>query len=281
MSLKDLGSSIHDGCKAFGEKLDANASPIYIGLGLLAFGTAIVVASVEAPKAKKSIDRARADLKDIKHDLEDGYITEESAKLARKDVAIDLTKDICKFYVPVVVLAASGTFCIVNAHNIDTNKIAGLTTAYQISEAARKEYKNKVIETIGDKKEQKIRDEINKDKVKRNPVDNGKVVLVDNQKPTQLFMDALSGRYFRTDVDHIKACVNDLNRDMLDDGYVTLNEFYDKLNLPDIQLGRDLGWRAEEGLIELLPFTAAVTEGGESCLVVDFYEPPIYSYKRR
>lgn len=49
-------------------------------------------------------------------------------------------------------------------------RTAALATAYKLSETALTEYKEKVVETIGEKKEQLVRDKIDKDHIDKDPV---------------------------------------------------------------------------------------------------------------
>ena len=74
------------------------------------------------------------------------------------------------------------------------------------------------------KKEVAIRDDICKEEIAKNPVIEKEVVLTGCGN--SLFYDPMSGRYFRSDIEHIKKAVNELNRHMIADMYVSLNEFF-------------------------------------------------------
>ena len=79
-----------------------------------------------------------------------------------------------------------------------------------------------MVETIGKKKEQAIRDDIAKDRVTANPV--REVVVTD--RGSTLCYDSLSGRYFKSDIETLRKTVNDLNRRMRDEMFISLNDFY-------------------------------------------------------
>jgi hypothetical protein len=55
--------------------------------------------------------------------------------------------------------------------------------------------------------------------------------------------------------------------------YVTLSELYDKLGLKGGLLAENVGWAVENGPIDP-KFTSFVTDTGEPCLVMDFYNRP-------
>lgn len=165
--------------------------------------------------------------------------------------------------------------CLIGATSENLRRNAALATAYTLSESARKEYTTKVIETLGEKKEEAIRDSIAKDKIERNPVNSKEVIIV--EKGNTLCYDSLSGRYFKSDIDKIKMAVNTLNRNMTNHDYVSLNDFYYEINLPDIELGDSLGWNRDGGLIEIF-FSSQLTPDDTPCLVIDYNIAPKEDY---
>ena len=165
--------------------------------------------------------------------------------------------------------------CLISSGSVNAKRNAALATAYKISETALTEYKNKVVETIGEKKEQVIRENIAKDKVDQNPVSNSTVIISD--KGNTLCYDAAVGRYFRSDLDKIKRAVNEINRKMTYEMYVSLNEFYDELNLPNTDLGDELGWNMDDGLVEI-DYSSQIADDGTPCLVIGYSIAPRYDY---
>ncbi len=107
---------------------------------------------------------------------------------------------------------------------IGYRRTAALAAACTIAENSLQTYQQKVIETIGEKKEVAIRDDICKEEIAKNPViEKGSCSY---RMREFLFYDPMSGRYFRSDIEHIKKAVNELNRHMIADMYVSLNEFF-------------------------------------------------------
>lgn len=124
--------------------------------------------------------------------------------------------------------------CLIGASSTNLRRNAALATAYTLSESTLKEYQEKVVETIGEKKEQSIRDSVSKDKMVKNPV--REVILTESGGNTICY-DVLSGRYFKSDRDKITRVMNELNRQMRDEMYVTLNDFYYELGLDGTKMG--------------------------------------------
>ena len=263
-----------------GDSLEENASSIFIGLGIASFGLAVVAACVEAPKAKKVIEETKKDIVDAADAFDDGELTETEYKEVKRDIYMTCGKGLIRYYGPIALLAVSGTVCILNAHDIDTNKITGLTTMYQMSETSRKLYQEKVIEKLGAKKDLEVRDAVNQEKVRRTKKDEKTLPVLESSKPATLCFDPYSGRYFRCSVDKIDAAINKINADMLHNmtQTVSLNDLYDELGLPLLK-GETMGWNADNGTFTRRP-SSALTEDNEPCYVMDFDIEPTFDYCR-
>ena len=153
---------------------------------------------------------------------------------------------------------------------------AALTAAYTISESTLRDYQKKVVETIGEKKEQTVRDAVAKERLEKNPVENKEVIVT--AKGDTLCFDAVSGRYFKSDIDKLKKAENELNRQMRDEMYISLNDFYYEVGLEPIKLGDDLGWNIDNGYIDLR-FSSQLATDGTPCLVIDYGYGPRYDFR--
>lgn len=242
------------------KKLAITHSPeILTGIGIAGMISTTCLAVKATPKAVALIEAKK----------------KETGK--HKLTPVETVKAAWKPYVPAAVTGVLSVSCIIGASSVNLRRNAALATAYKLSETALTEYKEKVIETIGDKKEQLIRDAIDKDHVEKNPVTKSEVIITD--KGNTLCMDYLSGRYFKSDIDHIKKAVNTINRRMLCDMYVSLNEFYDELGLDHTKLGDDLGWTVDKGLFDV-EFGSQIADDGTPCIVVNYTVAPQHGYDR-
>jgi hypothetical protein len=163
--------------------------------------------------------------------------------------------------------------CVIFSNRISSKRNIALASLYTLTETAFKEYQNKIVETIGKNKELKVRDDISGDKIKENPVSKNEVIITG--KGEVLCYDSLSGRYFKSDIEQIRKMINDLNRDLLSDDFVTLNEFYDAIGLMPIKLGDDIGWDVNKGMIDV-SFSARLSEDDTPCLVLNYTIEPKY-----
>lgn len=180
-----------------------------------------------------------------------------------------------KLYIPAAIYGGVGIACLFGANSIHNKRTAAVTTAYTLTESAYRAYRNKNLELIGNNKEEKVRNEIAKEIVEKNPVVNNEVVIT--EKGDTLCYDSVSGRYFKSDIDVIKKAVNEVNRRLIDEMYISLNDFYYELGLDGTQIGYQLGWNVNNGLLEI-DFSTQLSSDGRPCLVISYLAIPRYDY---
>lgn len=138
-----------------------NSTTILTGMGVTGVVTTAYLAGRGSYKAAELIEREnqrRIDTEMKTHvELEDPMTTKDKIKL------------VWPLYVPAVSVGATTITAIVMSNHAASKKIAALTVASGISERALQEYKAKVIEKIGEKKDIEIRDEIAKERIANNP----------------------------------------------------------------------------------------------------------------
>lgn len=248
--LTDLGTNV---CRVFIK----NQSKILTGVGLSGMIFSTYKAITATPKALDLIKAAEK---------------EKGDKLTKTEIV----KTVWKPYLPVVLAELGGAACIIGAQTANEKRYAALVTAYGVTEQAFSDYKQKVTETIGKKKAEKIVDDISKDKIAANPVTNNEVIITG--KGDVLCYEPLSGRYFKSDVDKIRSIQNDLNADLINEMYVSLNELFYALGLNQTPLGESLGWNIGKGKIDI-SFSAQVADNNEPCIVLKYdRHPPTYDY---
>lgn len=189
---------------------------------------------------------------------------------------VEMVKVAWKPYIPAIVTCVTSTACLIGASSVNAKRNAALATAYKLSETALTEYREKVIETIGEKKERTVRDKVAEERVKKNPVSKNEVIITGNGKT--LCFDPISGRYFMCSIETIKRAENTLNKQMLHDisGYVSLNEFYDEIGLDHTSVGDDLGWNTDQ-IIDI-DFSSQLNDNGEPSVVLDYLVAPKYDF---
>lgn len=243
----------------------AKHSPeIFMAVGVAGMIGTTVLAVKATPKAVDICDKLKAEYEEERKD--------EPTKM-------DYVKATWKCYLPSALLGVASIACLLNSNSVSMKRNAALATAYQVSTTALKEYKDKVVETIGENKakevEKKAQDSAAKKAVEEQPSEKATVIVTG--KGSVLFYDPLIDRYFESDTDTIEKAINNLNRQMLSDMYISLNDLYDELDLKHTDIGNDLGWNVNTGLIEA-SFSAQITDEGRPCIVMTFTDGPLYNY---
>ena len=237
---------------------------ILMGIGIAGMITTTVLAVKATPKALALIEEEK--LRKYKETEDDTITKAEAVKVAWKP------------YIPATVTGVASIMCLIGSSSVSARRTAALAAAYQISETALTEYREKVVETIGEKKEQLVRDKVAKERIENNPVSKSEVIITNDG--ITLCFDPVSGRYFKSNIERIKRIENELNKRMLHDitGYVSLNEFYDELGLEQTAIGDDLGWNVDN-LIDI-SFSSQIADNGEPSIVLDFRVAPKYGYSK-
>jgi hypothetical protein len=235
---------------------------ILTGLGIGGMITTTVLAVKATPKALTLIK-----------DKQEELYPDSTQKLTPAQTI----KATWKCYIPAAVTGVTSIACLIGASSVNARRNAALATAYNLSATALAEYKEKVVETVGEKKEQAIRDKVAEERIKKEPVNNS-AIIVSGTGNTRCF-DTITKRRFISDIEQIKRIVNELNRRMINgDDYVSLNEFYYELGLTDgCDIGDELGWNVTRGLIEI-DFSAQLDTDGVPCIVLDYSVAPKRGY---
>lgn len=194
---------------------------------------------------------------------------------------VDLSKPtkvklVWKLYLPPVASGVLTITSIVVANKISSKKIAALAVAGGISERALQEYKDKVVEKLGERQDQKLRDEIAQDRVNAHPVGSREIVLAGTGEV--LCYDMITGRYFQSTVEEIKRAENKINHEMLNHMGASLAEFHDELGLPATPYTDSVGWSGTD-LIKVV-FSTVMSPDSRPCVAIDFSRPPILEYSQ-
>ena len=236
------------------EFINKRSPEILTGIGIAGMITTTALAVRATPKALELIEEKK----------DEDAVDELSS--------LEVVKTAWKPYIPAAVTGIVSVACLIGASSANAKRNAALATAYKLSETALSEYREKVVETIGEKKEKTVRDKVAEERVKNNPVSKSEVIVTNNG--TTLCFDPISARYFKSSIDKIKRAENELNKQMLHDisGYVSLNDFYDELGLDHTTIGDDLGWNVNK-LIDI-SFSSQLNDNGEPSVVLDYLVAP-------
>jgi hypothetical protein len=247
--------------KSMRTAVSKHSPEILTGIGIAGMVTTTVLAVKATPKAMRLIE-----------EYEEDILTEDE-----KIKPIDVVKLTWKCYIPAAITGTASVACLIGASSVNARRNTALATAYKLSETALSEYREKVVETIGEKKEKEVRDAVAKEKIEKSPVQQQTVIFTG--RGDTLCYDPLSDRYFKSDIEKIRKAANDLNNRMFDEMDISLNEFYSEIGLKEIGIGSDVGWNINNGDKIDLYFSAQLADDDTPCLVIEFNIPPKYGYR--
>lgn len=242
------------------EKFTVDNSPgILTGFGVAGAAATAYLTGKAVLKADRIIRREEAD------QLERTY-----EKLSNKE-KFKLVWPV--FVVPATSLGLTVT-AIILANRIGTRRAAVMASAFSMSEAAFTEYRDKIAEKFGVGKEREARDEVAEDRVHRTAPEDRQVIITNTGNV--LCHDAYSDRYFNSTMETIKKAQNDTNYQILHQGYASVSDFYNRLELNPTGVSDDIGWTSDHK-VELM-FTSVLTTDDKPCISFSFAFEPIRNY---
>lgn len=184
---------------------------------------------------------------------------------------VDKTKKVWKCYIPPAISGCLTIGCIVASSKGYSRRTTAAVTAYSLTERAFSEYKEKIADQIGSGREKKVRDDIAQDKVKNSSPKQEIVVVGPGYV---MCCELFTQRYFRSNMETLRKAENEINQRINRDRYVSLDEFYDLLELQHTSHSGNIGWDSDK-LMEL-KFTTVLSDNGEPCLAFDYsYTKPL------
>jgi hypothetical protein len=225
-----------------------NKSSIYAAIAIGGVASTAYLASKASIKASKIISEHKKDNGEIEEPLEKVKV---------------YTPLVWKLYIPTAASAATTVGCILMANKVNAQKTAAAISAYTLTE--------KVVDQIGANKEQKIRDEITEDALKKTTLKDS---LILPGSGDILCCEMYTRRYFMSDMETLRKAQNDVNMAIFDEIYVTLDYFYSLIGLSTTSHSNELGWDSDR-LLDL-EFSTTLTEDGRPCLTFCYnYLKPI------
>lgn len=194
---------------------------------------------------------------------------EEEASLREK------TGRVWKLYIPAGATAALTITSIIFVNRIGSRREAALAAVLSITERAFEEYRTKVVDTLGVKKEEGIRAAIAQDHILANPP-SSQIILAGSGDV--MCYDEFTGRYFKSNMQSLRKAMNDVNEQVINDSFATLSDFYDRIGLPYTSVSNDVGWNLDKLLT--LQFASILSDDDIPCLAINYTVSPVRHFSR-
>lgn len=278
-----------------GKVVEQKSPAILTGIGIGSFFGCAVLAVKATPKAIQLMD-LKAQEKYIEllkpndsaeYETYEEWLGVEERRIVQPSVyfqvltPVEVVKSTWRAYAPSVGLGVIGLVCLIAAARVNAARNAAFAGAASIAEKALYEYQQKVFDILGEEKANEIRDQIAKDHIQK--IDVEPVSGVDNQVvccrgtgDTWIY-DPVTDRKWKSDLETVRAAMNDFNHDLIGGIYGSLNDWYYCLGIKGVQIGDDIGWCSDK-LLDIR-FAAMVLDNGEPAIVLDYETLPNSRYK--
>ncbi len=243
--------------------LKEHAPGILTGVGIFGMAASVGLAVWQTPKAHILLEKKKQEKK--------------QAGQTPKLTVMETVKAVWKQYLPSVLAFIASAGLLISSGHIAGVRTATMATALGLSETAFREYKTQVVKSLGEKKEGLIQDEVAKEQVASKPVTTQQVIVTGGGE--SLCYDSISGRYFKSCMEKLKRAENEINRRLLGEMYISLNEFYDEIGLKNVDCGDILGWNTSNGFMEIR-YTSTLAEDGTPCIVMNYTVMPVSGYDK-
>lgn len=182
-----------------------------------------------------------------------------------------------KLYIPAVGVGSLSIASIICANRIGTRRAAAVASAYAMAERGFQEYREKVVEKMGEKKEREVREEVAQDRVNR----AAQTMVVTAPGSGLVWChDAFSNQFFQSDMQTLRKAQNDVNAQILHSDFATVSDFYDYVNgdrkntgLDKTSVSGDMGWNTDK-MLEI-DFQTVMMDETIPCISVVFAVVPI------
>jgi len=180
-----------------------------------------------------------------------------------------------KEFIPPAVVGVVTLTAIIGANRVGARRAAALATAFKLSEKMAEEYRQKVVQHIGDRKEEMVRSDAAKDRIQR--VEGVETIILNDSEI--IFYDSWSDRAFRSTRERVESAVNQINYEMLNQSWaMSLTEFYDLLGLRKTGVSDDFGWNIDRPLDPY--YTSCLLPNGKPACEIRYNIEPFENYSK-
>ena len=254
--MKEKLMNVYNGAKG---KVEKHSPEILMGVGVVGVVATTVTACRATMKLNDILDECvetRDKIKSVQENpaYEDRYSDED----AQKDLTINYVQTgvkVAKLYAPSVALGVLSIGCLVGSHSVMQKRNAALSAAYLTVDKSFKEYKQRVIDRVGEEVEKEIRYGIKAEEVVETVTDEegNETTVTETIKMMNpnLYSDYArffdeSSPYWQKDPEYnlvfLKAQQQYANDLLRAKGRLFLNDVYDMLGIEKTKAGQIVGW---------------------------------------
>ena len=200
----------------------------------------------------------------------------EEAKTEKNELTkLETVKTVAPVYIPTIISGVTTLACIFGANMLNKRQQAALMSAYAFIDTSYKDYRKKTQELYSEDADNRIKEEIAKDKYEKSKVEYDKI----------LFYDCFSEQYFESTLPEVTSAEYEINRNIHMRGWAELNEFYERLGIDNFDKYEAFGW-SEGGNYEMywqgwvdFNHSKITLDDGTECISIIFMSEPYIGYE--
>lgn len=232
-------------------KCKKHSPEILLVSGIVGLVGAGVVACKATLKVHDVVEEHNKDMELIRATAANEEIEDYTPEDAKKDTTIryfKTAKEFAKIYGPAIILATASIAAILVGNNILQKRCAALAAAYAATDSAFRAYRSRVVDKYGADEDQKLyfgTEEIEVTEIdEKGKTKKQKIEVSDKSDYIKYF--APGNPYWDDDENYVKSFIamrlNELNTILRTKKFLTLNEVYSKLGIPETKAGMVVGW---------------------------------------
>lgn len=145
----------------------------------------------------------------------------------------EVIKTVWRLYIPAVGAFVVTTVSIIGNAHINARRLATVTGLYAMSQADLKALKEKAKEVLGERKEERMEDDIAKERLNK-VIPAQQDQIIETGHGNKLFMEWLTGQLIRTSPEHVEAVAermdNQFSKEV--DGVVEVSYYLEQFRIP-------------------------------------------------
>lgn len=207
---------------------------------------------------------------------EDKELIKPGDKEAERAVVKEAAEKLFPIILPPLIMGGLSTACIIGSNRISAKRLAIMTTAYTIADSRLKDYREKLVQTLGEQRSKRVKEAIATDHLQKSDIDENTMFVVTGDGEVDC-LDNYSQQKFKSSAEKIQRTINKLSARMIeyisqgDERFIELGELYEELGISQMPFSRDFGWTDEDMINGQLPiyFTATLKDS-RPYLVVEY-----------
>lgn len=230
--------------------LKKNSPGLLLAGGVVGMATTVVLASRATLKVEPIMDELDKNLAKVDTVHEAGLSTEQQKQQTRIAAYTHATMKLGKLYGPAFLVGIASLAALTGAHNIQNNRITGLTATVAVLEKGFKAYRQRVVDEYGEDKDRELYFGVNE-----------REIAVETELGTEITRikesageGGLYSPFFSSEtskdwspnpeynVMFLRACQSYANERLDSYGYVLLNDVLEQLGMARTPVGCVTGW---------------------------------------